>query len=639
MKRFINYIGISAIVCTAMFTSCKDDKGVSKLPSPVPLKMEINTSNLVMGDVLEVKFSVIGNEEEGLGVMNEDLNIKMTAKTALGDADAFFFKDFPEVVTLNAGDKEKIVPITVKEEGINRKYSVELTAMARGYKLNGASQILNISDHYYTSVGLKNNADAAVTEGKGFVLTADLDVAPEEDLVINIDIPENEKKLYEGMPESLVIAKGKKTADSERVKLISTADITEDMDLSINLSLSSTKYPLMNNKITLKRISLHKDMGVKVADERWCYPDPSMMFVSERNEKAVQEWGKIKDEDYEIMLEGTEHPGAVMSPELSKWKFLRAYEFHPIPSCLTKQRSNDGTFESDRMPRCFGNEGVHKVESAGGVDNAKYSWVTDDGFYRMITVKEQTTAQSTGQTKNYGTSAVYSAKFFAEKPESQTWETANIRIYPGMRLEVRARMRDCERTGMLPGIWCQGNRQIGGAHPYQIWPAYGEADIMEFNTMKSNFTDNVEVTYHWGVANRQEGDSNTFSQASNPNGLPGFTTVTEYQIYWLEWRSNSEIAMGVNGEEVNVLKTPLNRGDWPFTTEINDDGLHFLLTMMFLDSYVNNIRLHSGDKGYKLAREDISGVARMEIDWVRFYIDDTYNLPESKKWRDDLLFY
>lgn len=38
---------------------------------------------------------------------------------------------------------------------------------------------------------------------------------------------------------------------------------------------------------------------------------------------------------------------------------------------------------------------------------------------------------------------------------STAWASSNIRIYPGMRIETRARIRGMENSGMLPGIRCK----------------------------------------------------------------------------------------------------------------------------------------------------------------------------------------
>ncbi len=69
---------------------------------------------------------------------------------------------------------------------------------------------------------------------------------------------------------------------------------------------------------------------------------------------------------------------------------------------------------------------------------------------------------------------------------SPTWASSNIRIYPGMRIETRARIRGAENSGMLPGIWLQGNEQVGGDSQWNVWPDFGEIDVMENNTKHGN---------------------------------------------------------------------------------------------------------------------------------------------------------
>lgn len=92
MKRLIYYISVSALMLTiGVCPSCKNEKGVGNLPVPVPLKMELSSTNLVMGDVLDVTFTVTGSAEEGKDAMNEDLDIRLSAKTAKGEVDAMLF--------------------------------------------------------------------------------------------------------------------------------------------------------------------------------------------------------------------------------------------------------------------------------------------------------------------------------------------------------------------------------------------------------------------------------------------------------------------------------------------------------------------------------------------------------------------
>ena len=83
---------------------------------------------------------------------------------------------------------------------------------------------------------------------------------------------------------------------------------------------------------------------------------------------------------------------------------------------------------SNEYPLGFADQNTAAVETAGSVDNAKYAWVTDEGYLRMISLKERTPGNN--GTKDFGTSAFYSCKFMRGNVNSPTWASSNIRIYP-----------------------------------------------------------------------------------------------------------------------------------------------------------------------------------------------------------------
>ena len=87
---------------------------------------------------------------------------------------------------------------------------------------------------------------------------------------------------------------------------------------------------------------------------------------------------------------------------------------------------------------------------------------------------------------------------------STQWNSSNIRIYPGMRIETRARLRGMEGTRMLPGIWLQGNEQVGGDPQWNRWPDFGEIDVMENNSLGQHKR-GVGQTYHSGAIEQGEG--------------------------------------------------------------------------------------------------------------------------------------
>lgn len=53
---------------------------MAPLPEPVPLRMSFNSTDLVMGETLEITFDVTGTDE-GMKAMNEDVSIKLSATT------------------------------------------------------------------------------------------------------------------------------------------------------------------------------------------------------------------------------------------------------------------------------------------------------------------------------------------------------------------------------------------------------------------------------------------------------------------------------------------------------------------------------------------------------------------------------
>ena len=72
------------IYCILLFavlgiTGCSEEK-MAPLPEPVPLRMSINSTDLVMGETLEITFDVTGTDE-GMKAMNEDVSIKLSATT------------------------------------------------------------------------------------------------------------------------------------------------------------------------------------------------------------------------------------------------------------------------------------------------------------------------------------------------------------------------------------------------------------------------------------------------------------------------------------------------------------------------------------------------------------------------------
>ena len=643
MKKILEwtYLWMLPLLVVVSMSGCSDDDNVSPLAEPVPLKMTLNSTDLVMGEVLEITFDVTGTEE-GRKAMNEDLNIRLSATTDKGAVDQLVFDDFPSVVTVNKGESTKKVQIPVKKEGLNKERSVEISAFARGYRMAGALQIVTVSDYHYSKVSLKNNADNTVKEGQTFVLVASVNTTLKDDLTITIIPKAGEEERYENLPSELVIPAGANSIESEPVTMKKDVNTTEDEELTLDLATVPvmSRYPLQATKLTIMKIDIHKNMGSEVRDERWLYEDADQLFVSPKNESAIKTWGQT---NYIVMKEGDPHPNSGKVLPEGKWKFFRAYEFHKISGCVMSKVSNDGEYTSDVHPVGLADQNTGAVETQGAVDNVKFSWVTDEGYLRMISLKDKAKSSNTGNTFEFGTSAFYSCKFQRGNPNSPTWPAANVRIYPGMRIETRARIRGADYSGMLPGIWLQGNEQVGGNGQWNGWPDFGEIDVMENNTKHPtpSYRTGVEQTFHLGDVTPNTGTSK-ISPTVAVTDIAG--TIGDFHIYWVEWVDNQTVRMGVNGKQtIELTQADAERqgARWPFTDQVNSEGLYYILTMMFLHKAKPDYP--SMEMSYLTARNMLKNnpnalIPRMEIDWVRFYIDDTYS-DHGMPWRSDVILY
>ena len=328
MKKILEwtYLWMLLILVAVSMSGCSDDDNVSPLAEPVPLKMTLNSTDLVMGEVMEITFDVTGTEE-GKKAMNEDLNIRLSATTDKGAVDQLVFDDFPSVVTMKQGETTKTVRVPVKKEGLNRERSVEISAFARGYRMAGALQIVTVSDYHYSKVSLKNNADNTVKEGQTFVLVASVNTTLKDELTITITPKAGEGERYENLPLELTIPAGANSVESAPVTMIKDVNTTEDEELTLDLATIPvlSRYPLQDTKLIIKKIDIHKNMGSEVRDERWLYEDADQLFVSPKNEAAIKAWGQT---NYQVMNEGDPHPNSGKVLPEGKWKFLLLQEVH-----------------------------------------------------------------------------------------------------------------------------------------------------------------------------------------------------------------------------------------------------------------------------------------------------------------------
>lgn len=647
MKSLINKYALPLLALGLL--ACQKAQKPGALPEPVPLRMSINSNDLVMGETLEITFEVTG-KEEGQQTTNEDVLIKLSANTERGAVDQLLFDNFPREVVMKQGERSKTISIPVKKEGLNKEWQVEIAAFVRGYKVESALKLVTVSNFHYARVSIKNNADNTVKEGGSFVLVASVNSVLKSPLEIQI-LPEGDMSAFlANLPTKLVIPAGASSVESDAITVLKSTATKEDIELRFNFATpAGSRYPLQNKFLAIQRLDIHKGYDTHIRDERWLYEDADQMFVSAKNEQAVKAWGQ---ENYVVMKEGDPHPNSGKLLPEGKWRFFRSYEFHKIKSCLAKKASPMGDYTAEDYPLGFADQNTGAVETQGAVDNAKYAYVTDEGHLRMMTLKERAKSANTGKTWNFGTSAFYSCKFMRQNPNSTTWPSSNIRIYPGMRIETRARMRGTDNSGMLPGIWLQGNEQVGGNAAWNFWPDFGEIDVMENNSRHPNLglRYGVEQTYHFGSTTPATGVGKynpTYGVTELASGgKTGKTIIDEFQIYWFEWVDDNTVSIGTNGKEtLRITKDMVekNGARWPFSSSINDEGLYYILTMMFLHKAVPNTGAVQMDMSYLAARNLLKSdpnvkIPRMEVDWVRFYTDATYS-DRGKPYRKDLLLY
>lgn len=102
-----------------------------------------------------------------------------------------------------------------------------------------------------------------------------------------------------------------------------------------------------------------------------------------------------------------------------------------------------------------------------------------------------------------------------------------------------------------------------------LYNTYTEVDILE-NPTGPVTGNKAHQTFHTGI-------SGTDKVAKTANKS---ININDWNIYWFEWRSDSEVALGINGEETVCYRKSEISGDyWTFTNDQNKNGLKFILTM------------------------------------------------------------
>ena len=627
MKKYF-YRLLPICLFILIMTGCKDTETAISIGETRNLAAKISTQSAAFGDL--VTYTIRVDQQDNTLSLEEDIDVTLTFagkdKNQKEVTAADVFEDFSGHIALKKGDKQGFAEFKVKQNLVNYPIIGTITAYVRGYQINTAERPIVVSDKHYTIMALKNNSDNTVKEYGFFVLTATVGAPAKEDVKVYITPGEGEADKFKGLPEYLIVKAGYQTSESELIQISGQEGKNNFESVSLLFRNDSEIHPLFEqDKIDIKVLDLDGDLNPseKMTDERWVYTDPDQIFISAINKKDVEKWDAVRYASAKEMKEGDPHPNE--SLKAAGWLFMNSYEFHPIDALTSGGKINQYGI---RSPRYMAAQNVANTQEVQAVVNDKYANMTPDGYLRMWCAYDpgiSTTGESSG-TRDYGVSAVYASKYDGVPTGADSWESSNVRILPGTRVEVRIRIRG-KKHSFNSAVWFQGN--IRGVQ----WSTYGEVDLLENPANKNGGTGmNASwQTFHWNEISTQSGDK------YNPNnGGPVISDMDQFDIYWMEWRDNNEIALGINGkEQVRINAGYGGTKHWPFTDVYNSEGMHLLLTFAGCNEWA------LGDAAAKAAAKDGSWAndfkhisyeesktsndsPRMEIDWIRFYKKASY---------------
>lgn len=589
-----------------IFAGCKDDATL-QLPETVPLIVEASGKSFVMGETLTLTIKVNDEKHPDL-VTNEDFDVYLTAQDGLKDVSKTLFKEFPSMVTFPKGKSYIQIKLPITDTGIEPKQKVAatITTFVRGYTVTNSAPAIIVSDQHYIIMSIKNNSDKIVKEGAKFVVKAELPIPMPYDMDININVPKEQKKFYETLPPTTLTIKAGDVSGEVTAQTLHNKETKENTNLTLDFTTVSNIYPLDETqmKIILKDIDVAK--GDRLQDERWVYDEPDIPFASQNRLTAVQkEYGQ--GQKIEVLAP---HP----NPDLAEkgWKFYNAWEFHGVGD--DKDLWNLNTYEN-RIPSFMAARNTLIAQGNVAIINEKFSSITEEGYLRMIQMKVPSVAMAPASgNRDYGTSAFYACG------TNTTYKSNSQLILAGSRMEIRARLLG-EKNGFNMAIWLI-SRETADQN------TYSEVDILE-NPVGAATGNKAHQTFHNGPTAENQKSTTTVSSI----------TMTDWNIYWMEWRSEEEIALGINGQETVCLKkSDCTEEEWTFTNAKNIEGLKFILTMGAPNKWAlgkdtgttdatGNWKPDAGwDSGfasfnnYERDRTN-SAIPRMEIDWIRTYIN------------------
>ena len=555
---------------TIGLTGCEDETKYRPLPEAVPLTMSINEKAFVMGEHLKVDIKVEPDADGNEVVAKEDFDIYFTAKAGTDDV-ANVFEPFSSIVTFPKGEKQIQVDFPVKTSGLTGTTTMEFVAFARGYKIANSSQGIKVSDYYRISMSLENNTENVVTEGGKFVLVAKVDKPSSVPLEVTITPKEGEEDRYDNLPSTLTIPAGRTSVKSAAVTIKQDYEMTGDLQLVLNMESNSSANPMTASTLMITMTDLESMADPDLYDMTTVYENPNIMFIS-----YDDDW--FTGKETAKMDEGTAHPNAELG---SQWKFDYAIEFH--------KNSTSGDYQK------LGNATDANRGSVLKIDWTKYAKVTDEGELNICVGVEGT---------NYGTAGIHCCKSLG-----QMWAQNVTRIYPGMRIEMKVRLGG-NRTGFVPMI------EVKNPATATTCKEAKQSICILKNVSGSAITQSV----------RGEAISDAKSVVT---AIP---KVEDYNIYWVELVDESTIKLGINGSTtLEVTRDMLD--SWPFTkastgTSIGAKGLYLVMRMdLFGEGNSVSSELPAGWdtelKSINPANYATEG-PRMEIDWIRFYVNDNY---------------
>ena len=606
IKRLL-YTFMPVCLLTVGFAGCDDDV-MDPLPETVPLIVEASAKSFVMGEELTLTLKV-NDEKNPDRVTNEDFDVYLTAKNGDKDASKTAFKIFPSMVTFPKGVSSFDIKLPIVESGIKpkEKLYVNVTSFVRGYTVTNPTQTIVVSDLHYTMVSLKNNSDRVIDEGDEFTIQTEVPVPVKDDMDINITIPDDQKSFYE--TNTLTIKAGEKSG-GVKAKTKHNTEPTKTETLTLNFTTVSAIHPLDNETLEITMKDLEEAKGSELLDERWVYERPGIAFASSgRLTAAKTQYG---DDKVVEMKELDPHPNTDLAT--AGWKFYNAWEFHSFGNSGDMWNSTGtGNTWGNKVPMFLADRNTKIVQNHAACVNVQFSNITDQGYLKMIEMKipVKGTGPINGQERDYGTAAFYGCA------TNTTYKANSQLISEGCRMEVRARLRG-QKNGFNMGIWLLSDES-------GLYNTYTEVDILE-NPTGPVTGNKAHQTFHTGI-------SGTDKVAKTANKS---ININDWNIYWFEWRSDSEVALGINGEETVCYRKSEISGDyWTFTNDQNKNGLKFILTMgapnkwgLGGGSEINGIwhpdaGWDSGFADYdNYDRDrDNDAIPRLEIDWVRTYIN------------------